>query len=285
MSQKKKGIQIICVGDYNQLRPVGYEGVDMENSQILRDLCDNNRYVLTTIRRSDNMGEIYEQILSGEFDSSEFEISIDEAMDVIDSDIRVHIVFDNYLRKKINVALMKKHKPQDAPKLECSINQLNFIGDSDDDDDEDDPRDPFKHNNYSPTSHVYLYEGLPVISYKSFCTVRDSDSGDEYFQLNKKNIAKTMTKYRVSKNQNGQVIQVLEDSVILDFAGHHIQIFNDEFFRFLDCAYAMTCHRLQGETIREPFAIHQFQNQTTNWQYTAMSRTSDKSFVKIVKVE
>ena len=48
-------------------------------------------------------------------------------------------------------------------------------------------------------------------------------------------------------------------------------------------AYAMTCHKMQGATIKEDYAIHEFAYMSRESQYTALTRASDKKYIFIIK--
>jgi hypothetical protein len=52
----KTNVKIIMVGDFNQLKPINDrigDNIDYGNSQALHEICDNNKLLLTTCRRSD----------------------------------------------------------------------------------------------------------------------------------------------------------------------------------------------------------------------------------------
>jgi len=54
-----------------------------------------------------------------------------------------------------------------------------------------------------------------------------------------------------------------------------------EFMKFFVVAFAFTNHKVQSITIKEKFVIHEWDKMSPREQYTAFSRTSSKSFVKI----
>ena len=47
-------------------------------------------------------------------------------------------------------------------------------------------------------------------------------------------------------------------------------------------AYAMTNHKVQGITIRQPYNIYEWNKMDTRARYTAYSRTADAEFVRII---
>ena len=53
--QQNKRIKFLMLGDFKQLPPVGDDGYDYENTQILKQLCDYNRFELTKNKRSDDV--------------------------------------------------------------------------------------------------------------------------------------------------------------------------------------------------------------------------------------
>ena len=46
-------------------------------------------------------------------------------------------------------------------------------------------------------------------------------------------------------------------------------------------AYAITIHKAQGDTIDEPYAIHEFFNQNMNSRYTSLTRATSKDLIRI----
>lgn len=169
-TMKLKGSQILMFGDYNQLPSVGYENLDMENAQITKDLCDNMMYVLTEIKRSGNMVEIYEASLAGTFDPTPYYKTWEE----IKNDVFLHLVYTNELRMKINLK-MNEYLAPNAPKIEYKITKKN------------------KDSEYKPTPYVKIHNNMPIIVYQSDSTlemyknvsgvVYDVDEKEETFNV------------------------------------------------------------------------------------------------------
>ena len=61
-----------------------------------------------------------------------------------------------------------------------------------------------------------------------------------------------------------------------------IQFTDAEFMKHFVVAYAMTNHKVQGITIRQPYNIYEWNKMETRARYTAYSRTADAELVRII---
>jgi hypothetical protein len=265
-AQKKAGRQIILCGDFNQLPPVKYEDSEIENARIVWDICNNVRFKLTKNMRSENMNDVLESVLAEDLDIKPFSISYASALETC----KKHIVLKNTTRIRINKQLMNKYKTPDALYTESFGKYKSYVKEEKDEDEEEIPD-----KEYRPTDSAYIYPGLPVICHSMFSGVKDDDE----------------SKIRIYKNVEGVVSEIRDNKrVIIKIQGVEIFIYYEDFFRHFDCGYAITCHKAQGDTIREEYAIHEWdylddENLTykKKWQYTAISRTSDRNHVHIVQ--
>jgi hypothetical protein len=73
---KQRGVNIVLVGDYNQLRPVMDGAYDYENSQAVRDLTNGHVIELKVNKRSDSkLFNLFQKIIDGGFDVNDFQKS------------------------------------------------------------------------------------------------------------------------------------------------------------------------------------------------------------------
>ena len=208
-------IKFICEGDPKQLRPVGEEGINWINTQLLYELCDGNMIKLLYNKRN-NETENYNKIFKGEMlDLEKYEYRKYQ---------NLNIVKTNKMRKHINNEKMDKSGY--------------FIAESS--------------NEYS--QDIYLTLETPIMCIKN----------------NKKLNLK-----------NGEILKIKhieKDNIIV---GNDI-IFNDnKFAEYFVVCYAMTNHKVQGITIKEPYNIYEWGNMNERERYTAYSRTSDGNNVRI----
>ena len=211
---KQRKTQIIMVGDFEQLPPVGWEHINFSQLDIFKQLCDYNRCVLKTIKRSSDMTNYINKILSNhEIDLTEF--SIEDKKDIY-SKYKLHIVFTNKLKEKINA----------------------------------------KYTNGA------ILKGMPIITKKAF------------YKLN------------ICKNERGKVVANNGATIKIEVSSQTHTLEVNEYLQYFEPAYAITCHKSQGQTFNEPYVIHEW-NEVPNdckkaWRYVAISRTTKKDFVKIL---
>ena len=79
------------------------------------------------------------------------------------------------------------------------------------------------------------------------------------------------------------VVNKLEPLTVKDtISKEKIEISKKNFKSHFYVNYATTCHRIQGETITEPFTIWEWEKMDSSYKYTAISRTSSKSLINVV---
>ena len=61
-----------------------------------------------------------------------------------------------------------------------------------------------------------------------------------------------------------------------------IEIPRDKFAELFHVAYCITTHRAQGETIREPYTIHEWDRMDARLKYVALSRSTDIKNINIL---
>ena len=110
MAKKVKlNVKIIMVGDYNQLEPINDRignNIDYGNSQALREICDNNKILLTTCRRADD--EFFNLV---KYDNIPNLLKTDFINLYDYTHIQKHLAFTNAARIHINnIMMIKRHK-------------------------------------------------------------------------------------------------------------------------------------------------------------------------------
>ena len=269
---KQRGIRIICVGDFGQLPPVGYEHIDFENSLVYKQICDGNRITLTEVYRSSDMGEIYNEVrATGEVDLPR--INYEESLNTSE----LHLCYTNKMRHKINRRLMANHikgLPKDEYMHIHKYGRDEFDG------------EPIKAVGVDPltrggkhqiTPFMEVYAGMPIIVHKA------------------------TTQH--CKNMRGVVdrVDVKTEQIFLRIGEDIVETNVDNFNLTYDCGYSITVHKSQGLTITIPYCIHEwdiihpFLSQYTRmsqatvdsfvkkWKYVAVSRTSSKKLLNIVE--
>jgi len=79
------------------------------------------------------------------------------------------------------------------------------------------------------------------------------------------------------------VVSKLEPLTLKDtLSKEKIEISKEIFKSHFYVNYATTCHRIQGETITEPFTIWEWEKMDSRYKYTAISRTSSKSLINVI---
>lgn len=76
---------------------------------------------------------------------------------------------------------------------------------------------------------------------------------------------------KIDKN----IITVFDDSRIIDIPV-------DKFQRMFYVSFALTVHKVQGETIREPFTIHEWSRFSNRMKYVSLSRSTCKNDINII---
>jgi ATP-dependent exoDNAse (exonuclease V) alpha subunit len=79
------------------------------------------------------------------------------------------------------------------------------------------------------------------------------------------------------------LVKSIEPLVLKDTLSHQdITINKDVFKEYFYVNYCSTVHRCQGETITEPFTIHEWNRMDTKMRYTAISRATSKTLINIL---
>ena len=56
----------------------------------------------------------------------------------------------------------------------------------------------------------------------------------------------------------------------------------DDFQKLFYVAFALTCHRVQGQTFNHPYTIHEWEKFDWRLRYVALSRSTDLKNINIV---
>lgn len=107
---------------------------------------------------------------------------------------------------------------------------------------------------------MILFQGIPIIATKTF-------------KVDKKSIA---------NNETFKVKDVIGENITIEGDKHEFTFSQKDLYHNFLLAYAVTTHKSQGDTIKEPFCIHQWQLMDKRMRYTAISRTTCKEDVNIL---
>jgi DNA replication protein DnaC len=133
-------IKFLMIGDFKQLPPVKDDLYDYENTRILKQLCDYNRFELTINKRSD---DIMWNIAAHAYETGSIKPFTFGTHTKWESDR--HLCYTNHTRKKINEYIMRRKKGANLF-LDCSDQDL-------------------ENNNYAQP--VVLHVGAPIMSCKN----------------------------------------------------------------------------------------------------------------------
>jgi 5-methylcytosine-specific restriction endonuclease McrA len=281
----KRNIKFILVGDFNQLMPVN-DRVDCnyKNSKILHELSSGNRLTLTKCRRSDDA--LFKTL---QFDN----IPNIQRDDFTHNETKINICFTNEKRMEVNDKYMMKEKSDNdivLPKVAADPN----------------------------SQKVYLKKGMPIIATKTLSFKDDVKSEEEVKLLStlennklkvkeKKAILgllKKLKKQRKEKkssiinnkqytlfdidNKNQMVhirskdAQEIASKKKVAYDGPNIHVKFDLFQRYFYPAYCITTHKMQGETIKKPYTIHEFDRMDQRLKYVALTRGTCKENINII---
>jgi hypothetical protein len=109
-----------------------------------------------------------------------------------------------------------------------------------------------------------VYPGLPIITTSNVSILGGQDS--------------------LLKNVFGKVFEVLPTGVIVKIDGIDLEFTEEEYTNNFKVAYASTYHKIQGDSVREPFVLH---DSTTSWTclWVGITRAGKREFINIVRVD
>lgn len=268
-------LSIIMIGDYQQLPSVesnaptfvNYE--DMENTQLVKWLCDYNLIHLTENMRCSEEGELmfklYNNIIAQKLDKK------DKAL--LTSFVR-HKKFNPYTAFLAGGNLCWKNATKDYINLiivEKLFVKLNARGNKEWDCSENfEVEGKVIKSRYMTKIWVKRAdsEGIKDANCK-IVSIKNMNRGENSYYNNQE--------FYVSKIENWDEIQ-LTDTI----TGEDIVINREELYRHFDYAYATTIHRAQGSTINAPYSINDWSDSLSKkLKYVALSRTSDKDNIQI----
>jgi nucleoside-triphosphatase THEP1/ssRNA-specific RNase YbeY (16S rRNA maturation enzyme) len=246
----KPNLKLILVGDYNQLEPVADRVTcDYGNSQILHELADGNKLLLSKCRRADEA--LFKML---QFDN----IPNIQRDDFQHDEHEINVCFTNEKRKEINDKYMNKKKTSDS----ISINAIKGDPNSQD---------------------VIISEGMPLIATKTLTkTIKKKKIKTILFQIINN---KQYTLYEI----DGDMLEI-RDTKALEHAsikhkkydGLKMFINVSEFQRLFYPAYCITTHKMQGETIKKPYTIHEFNRMDQKLKYVALTRATKRENINII---
>jgi len=226
--KQSEKIKFLLIGDFKQLPPVKDDEYDYENTRILKQLCDYNRFELTINKRSD---DVMWDIAAHAYNTGSIEPFTFGKHSTWESER--HLCHTNRTRKGINEYIMQSKK-EPGLFIECFDKDLEV-------------------NEYAQS--IVLHVGTPIMSCKN----------------NKKEDILNNQEFTVT-GWNDQVIHTHSmDIKILDFQ------------KMFVVAYATTVHKAQGATFDFKFSIWETSRMDHRMLYTAVTRTTNKDLICIVK--
>ena len=82
----------------------------------------------------------------------------------------------------------------------------------------------------------------------------------------------------IANNEQFEITQLTKSECVLS-GGITINI--DDFQRLFYIAYAITCHKSQGQTFDHAYTIHEFGRFEDDMKYVALSRSTKKEFINV----
>ena len=264
-------LSMILIGDYKQLPAVEKEYTKYNNintSKILRFLTNFNDLTLRENKRSCidgvEMFKLFNDVIASNTNELIEErrivpfLRLDDKLNKELFKLRVHITFTNNLRKQVNKIIVA----QILQKRKSNVLKVPTI----------------KKIKRHIIKHIW---GLDELTKKSNygethneCKIIaiETDINKEYYNNQD---------FRVVKyNEKDVVKYVLLEDVITE---KRIWISHLQLLKHFDYSYAITAHRAQGSTIREKYAIWEYDKMdSVNWRYTALSRATTKNDIFIV---
>ena len=263
-------LSIIMIGDYQQLPSVesnaptfvNYE--DMENTQLVKWLCDFNLIHLTENKRCSEEGELmfklYNDIVKGKLDKD------DKA--VLKSFVK-HERFNPYDAFLAGGNLCWKNATKDYINL-VLVEKMFFNNRGDKEWD---------------CSENFEIEGKVIKArYMTKIWVKRPDTGDANCKVvSTKNMNREDNAFYNNQEFYITAIAGWDEIQLTDtITGDDIVVNREEIYRYFDYAYATTIHRAQGSTITAPYSINDWNDRLSKkLKYVAVSRTSDKENIQI----
>lgn len=262
LKRKQPNIIWVLVGDFNQLRAVGEEHLDVYKSQFLREIVDNH-IDLKDNKRCTKDGQLHFDIMTAAIEGRPLPHSFPQVNQIT---MKKNLCYTNNTRKMINRVLMKRYKTDQAIYFETNEKHINIdfsedgvivtrVTDSD--------RQQLLRNEVTKGfQNMHVYEGLPIRCKKNH-KVGDVQlvNGDTF------------------------IVQSYDDkfiTVIRDYDNANVNIPNNKEFPYSYFPnYASTIHSAQGQTFSEPYCLHEMDRYDERLLYVALSRTTELSNIYV----
>ena len=79
-----------------------------------------------------------------------------------------------------------------------------------------------------------------------------------------------------------KTIRIKENEITVEDEGREHTVPINEFTKIFNIAYCITVHKSQGQTIDEPYSIHEFNQYDERLKYVALSRSTDINLINII---
>jgi hypothetical protein len=240
-------IKFIISGNFDQLPPVKdvVKGQErFENARALWELVDGNRVLLSKCRRSDDqVYNLSKSILSGAV--------VETGSLMHDWKSFVNICHTNETRKEIIADCVERFLALHPKGKRFTVRELYYD---------------------KNTQTFELCEEMPVIA-RVNCSALKIANNEQFI---------------VKKIKEGEIILTNEKSVIND-AGEVISekktiaVPDERFHKLFVNAFCITLHKSQGQTIKAPYCIHEFEKYTRRMKFVAVSRATILENINIVE--
>lgn len=241
LQNQENPINIYLFGDFNQIPPIDnskFSKSSVEYEPFFIDLM-KNRIILTTQHRAD---------ASYAYDCLAYyngEKKIEDIVRVEENFIptNINICYTNKMRKQIN----KLYNLKKGKKLKSELKEYG--------------------------QDFYIYENLPLISYKTFY--------NKNLSLN--NLAGSGVSLKICNSDEFIVKKLFKKyCIILDKqTNKEIEILYKTIQKNMTLAYAITNFKAQGSNINENYTIYEFDKMNRKNQYTSITRAKKREYVII----
>jgi ATP-dependent exoDNAse (exonuclease V) alpha subunit len=122
------------------------------------------------------------------------------------------------------------------------------------------------------SQNVILTEGMPLIGSKN--NAKFQVVNNEQYTLYKINDTTLQIREKSAQEEAKKTKKA--------YSGKEINVFPKMFQRLFYPAYCITTHKMQGETIKTPYSIHEFDKMDEKLKYVALTRATTKSHINLI---
>ena len=243
LKQIRPDIKLILSGNFDQLEPVNDRAkFDYENSPALYELADGQILKLTKCQRQKDE-DLFNMIHPNNIPN------LTKTDFNNSSTTNKHLAFTNAKRMEINKIMMEKFIKN--KKLSITSDRVLHL---------------LKNSNDGNSQDVYLLKGMPIISKAN--NKKYEIANNDTFIIDSISLSKEDgLKYIYIKPEDAETTQPIS---------------MNDFQKLFRVAFCITVHSSQGDTFNVPYTCHEFDRYSNKMKYTALSRTTEKSYINII---